>query len=92
LTASIYEARQRLGGRILSVTGAVGEGLVLDPGGHFINTNHADMLELANEFGLKLFNRTEDAARFPFLKLYYFNGKSAPKRKLNKLRSLTANF
>ncbi|MDZ4871543.1 MAG: hypothetical protein CLLPBCKN_000931 [Chroococcidiopsis cubana SAG 39.79] len=62
LTASVYEARQRLGGRILSVTGAVGEGLVLDLGGHFINTNHADMLGLANEFGLKLFNRNEDAA------------------------------
>jgi monoamine oxidase len=76
LTASVYEARQRLGGRILSVSGAVGEGLVSDLGGHFINTDHADMLELAKEFGVKLFNRTEDAQRFAFPETgYYFNGK-----------------
>lgn len=76
LTASVYEARQRLGGRILSVTGAIGEGLTIDPGGHFLNTDHADMLKLVNEFGLKLFNRTEDAERFPFPETgYYFNGR-----------------
>jgi monoamine oxidase len=90
LTASVYEARQRLGGRILSVTGPVGEGLVLDLGGHFVNTNHADMLELANEFGLKLFNRTEDAARFPFPeKAYYFDGKIRSEEEVaDKLRPL----
>lgn len=63
---------------------------MLDSGGHFINTNHADMLELANEFGLKLFNRTEDAARFPFPQTaYYFNGKIRSEAEVaNKLRSL----
>jgi len=61
---------------------------VLDPGGHFINTNHADMLELANEFGLKLFNRTEDAARFPFLKRLTISRKIRPAEVANKLRSL----
>jgi monoamine oxidase len=76
LTAIVYEARNRLGGRIQSVTGAVGEGLVSDLGGHFINRDHADLLELAEEFNLKLFNREEDADRFPFPKTaYYFNGR-----------------
>lgn len=75
MTASVYEARQRLGGRILSITGVVGE-VVIDPGAHFINTDHADMLELAKEFGLTLFNRTEDAERFSFPETgYYFDGR-----------------
>jgi monoamine oxidase len=61
-TATIYEARPRLGGRILSVTGAVGDGLVTDLGGQLINTDHADMLALVEAFGLPLFNRHEDPA------------------------------
>lgn len=90
LTASVYEARQRLGGRILSVTGAVGEGLTIDPGGHFINTDHADILGLANEFGLKLFNRAKDAERFPFPETgYYFNGRIQSEAEVaDKLRLL----
>lgn len=76
-TATVYEARHRLGGRILSVTGAVGEGLVTDLGGQLINTNHADMLALAEAFGLPLFNRNEDPAllRFPETG-YFFDGRS----------------
>ncbi|WNN92075.1 hypothetical protein [Gloeocapsopsis dulcis] len=51
-----------------SVTGAVGEGLISDLGGHFINTDHADMLELANEFHLRLFIVMKMHKNFPFLK------------------------
>lgn len=77
--ATVYEARGRLGGRIHSVTGAVGDGLVLDFGGSFINSDHADMLALAEGFGLTLFNRSEDAARFPFpTTAYLFEGRSIP--------------
>lgn len=71
-SATVYEARPRLGGRILSVTHAVGPGLVSDLGGHFINSDHADIRRLAEEFGLKLFNRVEDAQRFPFPETGYF--------------------
>jgi monoamine oxidase len=76
LSATVYEARRRLGGRILSVTDAVGPGLVSDLGGHFINSDHADMLQLVREFDLKLFNRVEDAQRFPFPETgYFFDGR-----------------
>jgi monoamine oxidase len=76
LNATIYEARRQLGGRIQSVTGAVGANLVSDLGGHFINSNHEDMLALAEEFGLSLFNRTEDAQRFAFPEVgFYFDGR-----------------
>lgn len=90
LTASVYEARERLGGRILSVPGAIGKDLTIDPGGHFINSDHEDMKELAKEFGLKLFDRAEDAKRFPFPETaYYFNGKIRSEEEVaEKLRPL----
>ena len=88
--ATVYEARRRLGGRILSVTGAVGEGLVTDLGGQLINTDHADMLALVEEFGLQLFNRTEDAERLPFPETgSYFDGEIRPEEEVaDKLRPL----
>lgn len=60
---TLYEASQRLGGRIHSNADSLGNGLVVELGGEFINSDHADMLALAGEFGLELFNRAEDAAR-----------------------------
>jgi monoamine oxidase len=72
LKATVYEASNRLGGRIQSLTGAIGPDLVTDLGGSLINTNHKDMLELVKEFGLKLFNRVEDAKQFPFPATAYF--------------------
>lgn len=76
LTATVYEAQAQVGGRIQSVTDAVGALLVTDLGGHFINTDHEDILALVEEFGLKLFNRTLDAQRFSFPDVgFYFDGR-----------------
>jgi monoamine oxidase len=61
ISATVYEARDRVGGRAWSETGA--DGLVYDLGGSFINTDHADMLALVDELGLELFNRNREAAR-----------------------------
>ena len=72
LTATVYEARDRVGGRIQSVTDRAGPGLVSDLGGHFINTDHEDILALAEEFNLSLFNRVEDAEARPFPDVAYF--------------------
>jgi monoamine oxidase len=84
-TATVYEARRRVGGRILSVTGALGEGLVTDLGGQLINTDHADMLALVAEFGLQLFNRTTDRALADFPETGYFlGGKSRSEAKVAK--------
>jgi monoamine oxidase len=74
--ATVFEARRRLGGRIFSVQGAVGDGLVTDLGGSFINSDHPDMLSLVSEFNIKLFNRLEHASRFPVPEsAYYFDGR-----------------
>ena len=73
--ATVYEAKPTVGGRTQSVTDRVGEGLVVDTGGHFINTTHEDMLTLADEFGLTLFNRVADAEQSPVPAVgYYFDG------------------
>ncbi|QDL10593.1 FAD-dependent oxidoreductase [Brasilonema octagenarum UFV-E1] len=90
LTATVYEARERLGGRIQTVTGVVGEGLVTDLGGQFINTNHTDMLALAKEFDIKLFSVIEEQQKLPFPgTAYYFDGKVQSEAEIaDKLRPL----
>jgi monoamine oxidase len=94
LTATIYEGRNRVGGRIYSVTDKVGEGLVIELGGSFININHKDILTLVEEFNLKLFNRIEDIANSSFpAEGYYFNGKLIPEDEVaEKLRPLAAQI
>lgn len=64
--ATLYEARRRLGGRILTVRDAAGEGVITELGGSFINSDHDDMLALVEDLDLPLFNRIEDTRRFPF--------------------------
>jgi monoamine oxidase len=77
IRAMVYEASSRLGGRVWSRTGLVGDGLVTEIGAEFINTNHEDMLALARDFDLPLFNRHDDAARFSFPESGYFFGGTA---------------
>ena len=60
IQATVYEARNRVGGRTFSIRSA--SGLVYDLGGEFINSDHADMLDLVDELGLKVFNRNSEAA------------------------------
>ncbi len=90
LTATVYEARDRVGGRMRSRTDAVGSGLVSDIGGHFINTDHTDMVTLAEEFDIPLFNRVEDAEAQPFpAAAYFLDGKRQSEAELaEKLRPL----
>jgi monoamine oxidase len=79
--ATVYEARPRIGGRMLSVD--IGDGLIVDLGAELINTDHADMLELVKELDIALFNRVEDVKDLPFPKeAYYFNGVSISEAQL----------
>ncbi|MBW4622541.1 MAG: FAD-dependent oxidoreductase [Cyanosarcina radialis HA8281-LM2] len=88
--ATVYEASSRLGGRMLSETGIVGAGLVTDLGGSFINSDHEDILGLAREFDLKLFDRVKDAQEFSFPDVgYFFDGKVRSEAEVaRKLRPL----
>lgn len=79
--ASVYEARNRLGGRILSATDIVGEGLVVELGASFINSDHEDILALVKKFNLKLFDRHQKTPRYKTQAsgwtqtAYYFEGR-----------------
>jgi monoamine oxidase len=57
ISASLFEASSRVGGRVLTARGAVGDGLITELGGELVNTDHADMLALAKTFGIALFRR-----------------------------------
>jgi len=77
LRAELFEANDRLGGRVWSRSDVVGDGLTVEMGGELINTDHADMLDLVQEFGLTLFNRRDDAATVSVVgSAYYISGKS----------------
>lgn len=77
IRATVYEARSRIGGRIHSVTGQLGPGLVSDIGGSLINTTHEDMLALVRDFKLQLFNRKTDPAIGGTPETgYYFDGRT----------------
>ncbi len=84
--AQVYEASNRLGGRVLSRTGVVEPGITVELGGELINSDHADLLALVEEFGLTLFNRHIDAASIAVVPdAYYFDGKSWPEAELAAL-------
>jgi monoamine oxidase len=87
---TVYEARNRVGGRCFSQTTA--EGYELDLGGSFVNTDHQDMLTLLREFGLHgdLFNRLNDAASQPYpTEAYFFDGRLIPEAEVaDALRQL----
>ncbi|HMO75384.1 MAG TPA: NAD(P)/FAD-dependent oxidoreductase [Sphingopyxis sp.] len=61
--AHLYEARGRLGGRVLTANNAPEPGLDIEDGGNLINTDHADMLALAERFGIALIDRKPMRAR-----------------------------
>jgi len=85
-TTSLFEARQRIGGRIFSRRGVVGEDLVVEMGGEFINSDHTDMLDLAQELGLNLFDRQADAATIDVAgSAFYFDNKSWTEQELAPL-------
>ncbi|MEA5458193.1 NAD(P)/FAD-dependent oxidoreductase [Arcicella sp. LKC2W] len=53
-TPTIYEAAKRTGGRIMSATGLLADGITTELGGEFIDSSHKDMLDLCKEFNLGL--------------------------------------
>jgi monoamine oxidase len=57
VAAHLYEARGRLGGRVLTANNAPEPGLNIEDGGNLINSDHADMLGLAKRFGIPLIDR-----------------------------------
>src|SRR5262249_2598632 len=74
LHSSIYEASGRSGGRIYTGQNLMGPGLTVELGGEFIASTHADMLNLAKEFGLPLIATPEDGENKLVGETYHFKG------------------
>jgi monoamine oxidase len=71
VTAAIYEASDRTGGRMYTARDLVGPGLTTELGGEFIDSIHDDVLALAARFNLPLFDRTTDT----LVEGYFFDGR-----------------
>ncbi len=68
----VYEASERIGGRMYTMHDEFGKGITTDVGGEYVDTTHADIIALTTEFGLPLYDlRTDIHAR----KTFYFGGK-----------------
>jgi len=82
----VLEASGRLGGRILSTTGEIAEGLVIERGGALIDSDHDEVIGLARRFGLPLFDRVADERAHPEIPVtaYQFGGVRLPEREMAK--------
>ncbi|MCW5981882.1 MAG: FAD-dependent oxidoreductase [Bryobacteraceae bacterium] len=72
--ARIYEASKRTGGRVLSARGYMGEGLVTELGGEFIDSDHFEMLGYAKQFGLELIDTDAPSEKEVIANAFYFGG------------------
>jgi monoamine oxidase len=75
LEATIYEASNRTGGRMFSVQNAMGPGTWTEFGGEFVDTNHKDMWDLANEFKLEYIDYGQASEEKLTKEAFYFEGK-----------------
>jgi len=72
IRATVYEASARAGGRMFTMKDQFGEGITTDIGGEFVDTTHADILQLAKEFNLPFYDLREDTLA---PKTFYFEGR-----------------
>lgn len=73
IRAQVYEARNRLGGRMRSVKNAVSEGIVSDLGAELVNSDHDDLRAIMDELGVPLLPRKPDSSDLDLVG-YYFGG------------------
>ncbi|MBX0289099.1 FAD-dependent oxidoreductase [Hymenobacter sp. HSC-4F20] len=75
LRATVYEASSRAGGRIFTARDLMAPGLTTELGGEFIDSGHRDMLQLAQEFGLALYDVEAPSETVLKKDAYFFGGK-----------------
>ena len=56
LSATVYEASDRVGGRCWTLRGAFADDQIVEQGGELIDTRHIEIRQLAHELGLELEN------------------------------------
>jgi monoamine oxidase len=73
LECALFEAADRVGGRVQTMTDIFGAGLTTELGAEFIDSSHAAMLDLCAEFGLPLID-TAQSSEAELRCGYYFAG------------------
>lgn len=72
IRCTVYEASSRVGGRMFTMHDEFGKGITTDVGGEFVDTTHADIIQLVKELGLSFYDlRKDHLAR----KTLHFGGK-----------------
>ena len=93
ITANIYEADNRIGGRILTYQDSVARGMTAEFGGEFIDSDHLDMLSLVSELGLKLGDRHSESEKSLNPRVYFFGGlKYSEKEVIESIRPYIARI
>ena len=82
IKAHLYEASNRFGGRMMTLRNYFGPGLTTELGGEFIDAYHEDMLALAKEFNLEIYDLRKDEASLE--QSLYFGGKRYTEADLSK--------
>lgn len=72
-TVHLYEASERVGGRMFTRRQFNADGQFVELGGELVDTNHKDLIRLAKELGLKLQNLVKGD---PGHELFWFDGEA----------------
>jgi monoamine oxidase len=81
ITATIYEASGRVGGRMYTLKDQFGPGLTTDVGGEFVDTSHTDILDLVNQLGLSCYDLRKDPR---IAKTFWFEGRLLGEKELRE--------
>src|SRR5450432_103797 len=81
IRSNIYEVSARSGGRMFTLRDQFGKGITTDIGGEFVDTTHTDILQLAKEFNLSLYDLREDKLSS---KTFYFEDRHMNQSDLRK--------
>lgn len=90
LIAQVYEGDKRVGGRIHTKENVLAQGISTEYGGEFIDTNHEDIRNLVQEFGLELYDTIADVEQNKLIKdAYFFNNQHySEKQVINEFRRI----
>lgn len=73
--STVFEGSGRVGGRMFTGMDVVAPGLYAELGGEFVDSGHEDMINLCNEFGLKLNDRLDPKGEGKYKNAYFFEGR-----------------
>lgn len=78
----IYESQDRIGGRVLSATNLIADGITTELGGEFIDSTHDDILTFCKDFNLPLMDMQAESETKLISIDYFFGGRRISEREI----------